>query len=214
VVSVTEKALLIPFGDFAIFLDSAEAVVRMNDELAIFKPSRAALTEPGFRLLSVGDERRDGMLAIVAASSTVGEFVLTILLGMRDGYPMDTGSCGEGDLGRALGMDGGRRPVSTSSEGGDSALSDGVLADHLLIIVCFFSAALQRTASGDSSMSFSLLLRMLLSKPLTSRILLPRIAKNFSAAAAFWTKAVLFCGFLSKPFFKWPNMCISVSLST
>ena len=84
-----EKALLMPFGDFAIFFDSADAVVRMNDELVICKPSRAARTEPGFRLLSVGDERRDGMLAIVAASSTISEFASMILLGMRDGYPMD-----------------------------------------------------------------------------------------------------------------------------
>ena len=191
-----------PFGDFAIFLDSAEAVVRMNEELAICKPSRAARTEPGFRLLSVGDERWEGMLAIVAASSPVAAFALMILLGMRDGYPMDTGSDEDDDFGRAFEMDGGRKLASTSPEGGESALSDGVLADHLLITVCFFSAVVQRTASNGSSMSFALLVRMLLSRPLTSSILLPRIAKNFSAAAAFCTKAVLLCGSLSKPFFK------------
>jgi hypothetical protein len=83
---------LAELGVLTIFFDSVDAVVRANEALDICKPSRAARTEPGFRLLSVGDERRDGMLAIIAASSTICVFVVVTLLGMREGYPMDTGS--------------------------------------------------------------------------------------------------------------------------
>ena len=39
-----------------VFLDSAEAVVRANEALDTCRPSRAARTDPGFRLPTAGDE--------------------------------------------------------------------------------------------------------------------------------------------------------------
>jgi hypothetical protein len=125
------------------------------------------------------------MLAIVASSSTISVFVAVALLGMREGYPMDTGSWREGVFGRDLGFDGGRRLLQSSSEGGERALSDGVLVDHLLITVCFFEDVIAQVLFVDSPVKSSVLVGLPSPIPLTSRMLLPRIAKNFSAAATF-----------------------------
>ena len=98
------NALVDGLGVRRAFLDSAEAVVRANEALDTCRPSRAARTDPGFRLPTAGDERREGMLATVAASSSVCIAGVVVLLGMRDGYPMDTGSWRDGVFGRAFGM--------------------------------------------------------------------------------------------------------------
>ena len=75
-----------------VFFDSAEVVVRAKEAVATCRFSRACRTDPGLRFPSVGDDRRDGMLAMVAASSLLCIFGVVVLPGMRDEYPIETGS--------------------------------------------------------------------------------------------------------------------------